>query len=375
MMSQQAINKLLTLAHDRSEHGRGNLVTELATLFERSDVILGVREQSLVNDIVDELISNAQITARQQLAEMLAPKTTTPRRLVLALASDRIEVARPILMHSPIFTDSDLMSLVATQGVEHSRAIALREEIGEALADALIVTGDLEVMQNVAENLGAKISPKTMTVLTNAARFAEKLCRPLLQRPEMTPESASKLYWWTSQDMRRFALQRFGVTVGQIDQTLEQTVDDLLARYENEKNNEQVMAYVADWLIERDLNTPKILVQVLRLGHFRLFNVLLARLIDLPVALTDVIVAEMGGRSLAAACRGTNMEKPQFVSIFLLSRAARRDEQVVHPRELNHALLAFDRLNPVVARQLLDTWRRDPSYLIDRAQGRPVAVQ
>ena len=370
MMSQQAVTRLLTLAHDRTEQGRGALVTELATLFDQAETSLSVREQTLVNEIVDGLISGAQVSMRQQLADRLAPSKTAPRKLLMTLANDRIEVARPILTQSLVLTDSDLVTLVVTQGIDHARAVALRAEIGEALVDALIVTGDLTVMQSIAENLGAKISPKAINALVGAARFAEQLCQPVLARPELNADTAAKLYWWVAPELRRLAVKRFGVAVGQADHALEQTVDDLLSRYEAEKNEDQIMTQVADWLEARDLNTAKTLVQVLRLGHFRLFGILLGRLTNLALDLIDMIVTEAGGRSLAVASRAIGVEKPQFVSLFLLSQGARGSAQIVHPRELNQALLAFDRLTPPVARQLLDNWRRDPSYLLNRALGK-----
>lgn len=368
MMPQEAINRLITLAHDNSESGRTLLVTELVNLFDHRDVDLNNREHGMLNDIVDELIHNAQLMVRQQLAEKLGPSPKLPRKLALTLAGDRIEVAQPVLSRSPVLTDSDLVTLVVSQGVDHARAIATRAMIGEALADALVVTGDIGVMQTLAENLGAKLSPKAVSAMVNAARFADTLCKPLLERKEMTTESAAQLYWWVAPEMRRLALQRFGVAVGQVEQSLEQTIDDLLNRYALDKNEDHVMLQVADWLLERGIKAPKNLVQILRLGHFRLFSIMLGRLINLPLELADLIVTEMGGRSLAVACRAMAMEKPQFVSLFLLSRGARAGEQIVHPRELNNALLAFDRLNPAVAQQLLDTWRRDPSYLFERAK-------
>jgi uncharacterized protein (DUF2336 family) len=368
MMPQQMVGRLLTLAHDSSENGRLQLVTELVDLFSRQDIAMEAREQYLVNEIVDALVANAQTNVRQQLAERVAPSATAPRKLILTLAHDDIAVARPVLRSSPILTDSDLISLIATQGLDHARTIAVRDSVSEALADALVVTGDIDVMLNLAENLGAKLSPKAMSAMVQAARFAEKLCQPLLERPDMSKENASQLYWWVAPELRRFALQRFGVEVGQIDHSLEQTVDDLLARYALDKNEDQVMVQVADWLMQRDIKSPKCLVQILRLGHFRLFSIMLGRVTGLSLELADIIVREMGGRSLAVACRALGLEKAQFVSVFLLSRGARADEQIVPPRELNNALLAFDRLNQPVAQQLIETWQRDPSYLLDRAR-------
>ena len=69
---------------------------------------------------------------------------------------------------------------------------------------------------------------------------------------------------------------------------------------------------------------------------------------------------------LAVLARSMNIYKSNFVSIFLLARGARTDEQIVHPRELSHAIAAFDRLMPGMAQTLLRTWRDDPSYVRQR---------
>jgi hypothetical protein len=126
------------------------------------------------------------------------------------------------------------------------------------------------------------------------------------------------------------------------------------------------MAQVADWLGQCDAITPRILPQVLRLGHFRLFNILLSRMTSLDLPIIDLVVEGAGGRALAVVCRSLEIDKAGFVSIFLLSRGSRPGEQIVHPRELSHALGAYDRLTVKLARDLLSSWQKDPSYLKQR---------
>jgi uncharacterized protein (DUF2336 family) len=368
MMPHQDVSKLFTLAHDGSEDGRAALVTALIQLFDRDDVAMSAHEQTLLNDIVGDLIAEADLAVRQKLAEELAPSQLLPRRLALSLASDRIEVARPILSRSPVLTDSDLVSLIHSLGTQYARAVAEREIINEAVVEALVVTGDIEIMQTVAENLGAKISPKAMAALVNAARFADTISQGLFARPDLPTEAAAQLYWWVAPALRRVALQRFGVAVTPSNTSLEQTVADLLKRYSLEKNNDTVMTHAADWLFERDLTDHKCLTQILRAGHYRLFSMMLSRMVELPLDLIHIIITEMGGRSLSVICRTLQMDKSQFVSIFLLSRGARGGEQVVQPRELNNALIAFDRVNPEIALQLIDSWRVDPSYLLKHSE-------
>ncbi len=54
----------------------------------------------------------------------------------------------------------------------------MRESISEAVADALVTTGNIKVMQLVAENLGAQLSRRAVNVLTETARFTLSLREP-----------------------------------------------------------------------------------------------------------------------------------------------------------------------------------------------------
>lgn len=359
---QERLPKMLALARERTDEARLDLAGMLSDALMDQSSKLSLREEELINELIDELMRTRSSAVRAKLVERFANGKIMPRRIAVGLATDKIEIARNVLMHSVTLTDEDLITVVEHQSSDHAQAIAKRERISSAVADVLVVTGDVKVMQLVAENLGATLSQKAIEVLTDAARFAMELREPILKRDEMTPDAAMRLYWWVSQDLRRYALKRFGISSGQINTALASTIDQLLSYYELEKQNDHAMGQVADWLAERQVLNAEVLPQVLRLGHFRLFNIVLARLIELPIELVDKIVAETGGRGLAVICRSLGIDKPQFVSIFLLARGARSGEQVVHPRELSQALMAYDRMNVNLAQDMLHTWKADPSY-------------
>jgi hypothetical protein len=329
---------------------------------------LSLREQELVNELIDQLILAAHLSpsVRGMLVEKFADKATMPRKIALSVATGPIDEAREVLTTSQTLTDGDLVSIVTTQSTDHAEAIAHRASINEAVADALVTTGDINVMQIVAENLGAHLTPKALTVLTDSARYTASLRDPVLKRPEMSAETAARLYWWVSQDLRRYTLKRFGLQAGQIDITLSKTVEDLLSYHELDKDNNKIMGEVADWLEEREVISVRLLPQILRLGYFRLFNILLSRLTKLDLPLIDSIVAETGGRTLAVVCRALGVDKAGFVSFFLLSRAARDGDHTVHPRELSFALSAFDKLSVNLAFDLLRTWQQNPGYLLSK---------
>ncbi|HEU0118330.1 MAG TPA: DUF2336 domain-containing protein, partial [Alphaproteobacteria bacterium] len=328
---QQQLPAMFALAHQRSEGARVELAGMLADALLIDDAQLSLREEELVNELIEQLLQSRTPAVRAQLVNKFAEASRMPRKMAVSLASDSIDIARKVLQTSRTLTDEDLITVVASQSRDHARAVAQRQEINEAVADALVTTGDVRVMQLVAENLGAKLSVRAVDVLADSARFTAELRRPVMERPEMTKEAASRLYWWVSQDLRRYALKRFNISAGQVDECLAKTVDQLLGYHDLEKNNDETMQQVAEWMHERQALSVRILPQVLRLGHFRLFNILLSRLTHLSLTLIDTIVSETGGRGLAVICRSLGIDKPGFVSIFLLSRGSRPGEQIVHP--------------------------------------------
>ena len=365
---QPQMATMLSLAQQRTDGSRLELAGMLADLYLNEQNDLTLREQELMNELIDQLVGsiNAAPSMRRVLMEKFADKVTMPRKIAMSLVNGSIDIASDILKQSKTLTDDDLITVIATQTTDHAAAIAERAEINEAVADALVVTGDVHVMQLVAENLGAHLSTRAVTTLSDSARFTAALREPIMKRPEMTKDAAARLYWWISQDLRRFAMKRFGLAAGQIEQSLARTIEELLGYHELDKANDKIMLQVANWLEERDVVSIRMLPQILRLGHFRLFNILLARLINLDLSLVDAVTTETGGRGLAVICRALGVNKASFVSMFLLSRGAREGEQVVHPRELSYALAAFDKLSINLAYDLLRSWQQNPGYLLNK---------
>ncbi len=350
---------LLALAHTPTEEARAQLASSLVDLFFAEDINLNAREETLVNELLQSLLGASSHTARQELARQFAGCLRLPHTTALSLAREPLDVARPLLINSEVLTDEDLIHLASEQGRDHAEAIAQRAAISEAVADALVVTGDLGVMQMVVENLGAHLSERAIDILVEASRLTATLHRPLLTRPEMTASKASLLYWWVSQDLRRYTLQKFGLSSGQLDETLRQSIDDLLRDHAVERQDDTAMAAVANWLEERRAITPRLLPQLLRLGYFRLFLIVLSRLSHLPMPIIESVVEEPGGRMLAALCRSMNLDKANFISLFLLARGARPDDHIVHPRELSQALVAWDRLRPSEAYDMVASWHEN----------------
>jgi len=84
--------------------------------------------------------------------------------------------------------------------------------------------------------------------------------------------------------------------------------------------------------------TARHLVQLLREGWIRLFEMLFARRCVLRAKLIRRFLYEPGGEALAVACRAVAIDKPVFASIFLLSRQAQPGDKQADPAELVRVL-------------------------------------
>jgi len=357
---------LLALAHDRSDSGRLLLVNKITDVFFSDSAALTKREEELVSELITDLLKDSNLLIRQALITEFTQAITAPREIALRITNGPIEIARPALAANENLLDDDLITLIDKKGSDHAGAIATRKQISEAVADALIATGDLGVMQIVAENMGAKLSSRALEALVSAARMASLLQKPILSRPELNPDCAIRLYWWVSQDLRRATLERFGFGPGKMDSALSKATEELLSALLLQKEDDSAMSHLADWLQERGALTTKLLPHLLRVGHYRLFNVALSRLSHLDLATIDLINSSAGGRMMVVLCRAIDIEKGSFVSIYLMSRGGRQDDQIVHPRELSQAIEAYDKLQPDMAKALLQRWREDPSDIYQR---------
>jgi hypothetical protein len=83
-------------------------------------------DERYYTELALRLTDAADLAARAALAERLASYPSAPHAVIERLARDKIEVAAPILEHSPCLTDSDLESIAAEHGGAHADLIAKR---------------------------------------------------------------------------------------------------------------------------------------------------------------------------------------------------------------------------------------------------------
>ncbi|MGE0748479.1 MAG: DUF2336 domain-containing protein [Rhodospirillales bacterium] len=365
------LQELLRIASDKSAASRTRLTEIVGDLFFDESTRVSDRERSLMVDILRKLIRDVEVQVRHALAERLAAAPEAPPALIRDLANDQIEVAYPILVNSGVLQDEDLIEVVRHRSLEHQLAVSMRSSLSESVADALVETGETDVIKTLLENQGARISERTMAYLVEESKRIDVYQAPLLRRDDLSAALARRMYWWVSAALRQHIVKRYKLDPTELDEHVQETIQTILGDNDLQDAPTRRSTELARRLKETRSITPQLLVQTLRQGEIALFIDLFAALTELGGKLVRRLIFEPGGEGLAIACKGVGIDKAEFASLFLLSRKARPGEKVVDPNELSTVLRLFDRVKPDTAAKVLRHWRLDPDYLeaLKRIQG------
>jgi uncharacterized protein (DUF2336 family) len=355
------VDELLALARDKSAPSRGELLEAIGDLFLGKHGVLSDRERELMTDILRRLIHEVEMSVRRDLAERLSTEPAAPRELVRVLANDAIEVAHPILLKSHVLHNPDLIEVIRHRTLEHQLAIAMRDNVSEEVSDALVGTGQSDVIAKLLENSSARISRTTMEYLVEQSKRIDRFQNPLVHRPDLGPDLAKKMYWWVSAAVRQHILENFDVDPAALDDSIETAVAKALEEAENYDPGKTKPFELADRLAETKSISAQLLIQVLRQGEVNLFEALFVKMTQIRLQLARRLLLEEEGEGLAVACKAVGIPRPDFATIFILTRKARGGG--VNEAELSRVLQFYTDLEPTAAETVVQRWRRNPSYL------------
>jgi len=354
-------NHLLELAREKSARSKTELAAVVDSLFENQGSVLSDREKSLMFNIIQNLVHEVEVSVRTKLSENLAKDGDIPRELAKTLASDDLQVAYPILTQSKVLMDEDLVEIIRLRTEEYHLAIALRDDIGESVSDALVETENVGVITQLLKNDNAQISQATMDYLVEQSKRVDTFQEPLLHRSDLTEDLAKKMFMWVSVALRHHVVDRYHIDAVTVDRLLEQAAKDGYEATLAEKS--EPATELVKSLRERGMITPEMLVQTLADGEIPLFLAILSDLNKLNDVLIRRIVFEKGGEGIAIACRSIGLSEFDFATIFRKSRRVAPGRPDATRGEVNEILSLYRSIDKEEADKVVDMWRRDRDYL------------
>lgn len=354
--------QLLRLAQDRSVHARRALVNTITDVFADRSSGMSEHEHALMNEILAKLVREFEMNVRRELAERLAARKSAPHDLIVVLANDEIEVARPILRRSTLLQTPELIEIIKNRTQEHQLSIAMRRSVSEIVSDALVETGNSDVITTLLQNDSAQITDATLSYLVDQAQRVDSYQEPLVRRRDLPIPLARKMYRWVSAALRSHILENFDIDPFELDDELEQ-----LSGASGDEQDSEVGTRSAHDLAERlhagDQITPELLIQCLRRGEIVLFEAMFEQISGLTSPRLQRVLYEPSGKDLAIAARALEIGRSHFSLLFLLTRKRRSGESASDPRAVARAMSSFDQIAPEGARQVLRHWQRSTDYL------------
>ncbi len=354
-------NALMAIAEDRTSQSRGELFGQISTLLVDTHMATSDRERALMVDIIDRLFHDVEMQVRQELSARLSKQNNAPKELITMLANDTIEVAMPILVESDLLRDEELLEIIKHRTQEHQMAIAMRQKVSEVISDALVEAGHEDVVKTLLENPSAQISQATLEYLVEQSERVDLYQNPLLNRADLQPQLAKKMYTFVSETLKKKIVEEFKIDPATIESDLQDSVESIFSAEETD-GYARTMELVEAISKSKEL-TPSLLAKTLGDGEIPLFVGLFSKMTEMPLKAAKKILFDSDGEVFALACKAMGFETHQFSDIYKLVRITRSGSRDVRITEMSHLLSYFEQLKRTTAQNILRSWQRDPGYL------------
>src|SRR5271168_2573695 len=137
---------------------------------ERAEATRSLARAWLVSDLTADdraaaagallmLLDDPSPLVRQAMAEVFARSLEAPGAIVQALSLDQPSVALPVLEHSPLLIDADLVDIIATGNCVMQCAIARRVNLPASVCAAIAEVGSASAALELIENPNAELAP------------------------------------------------------------------------------------------------------------------------------------------------------------------------------------------------------------------------
>ncbi len=309
--------ELLDLARNPSPDARQRLLLGVIALCDASPPAGEL--SPVLGEIFLSLAKQAERDVRRALAERLADADWAPQALVNVLALDEIEIARPVLLSSPVLQDDDLLRVLIEASLEHQIAVARRPRLSGRVADAVIDRGEPAVLTALATNRTAEVSVEGLRRLVEHSRRVAALRGPLTRHPRLTQALAHEMYHWLGAALRQSIAARFEVDEQRLGAAVYDAVHGVLrsasADTTETPEREEMERRLAAKLHAAGQLRPGVVVRAAREKRMSLFVHGLSMLGSFSAAQVRAALAAGSPEALYYACAAVGIDRAVFPSL------------------------------------------------------------
>lgn len=286
------------LMKDRSSTVRANTASKIAA--DYAGGALTPQERQTAEEIFRIMARDLEARVREALSIQLKDCPDLAHDVARALADDVDSVALPIIRHSAVLTDEDLIEIVQRHGPAKRKAVAERDTVSMPVADALVDTLDKDAVATLAANPGADISETAMEKALDAFGEDEAITSPLALRAALSVRVAERLVSMISDQMRERLLANRKISDTLAAELIEHTREHATLGLLGSGHSEQDVEDLVNTLHANKRLTNSIVMRALFTGNMAFFEIAMARLAGIPVINASKLIHDEGHLGLRA---------------------------------------------------------------------------
>ncbi len=259
------------------------------------------------------LLDDASPLVRQAMAEVFARSADAPAAIVQALALDQPSVALPILEHSPLLVDADLVDIIATGNCEMQCAIARRVNLPASVCAAIAEVGTPAAALELIENAYAELAPFSWDRIVERHGHLAAIRESMLVLEDLPAATRLALVAKLSDTLAQFVVARNWLSADRAGRIVSEARDRSTVNVAARSRGDDMLGLVRHLRATGQL-TAGLVLRALLSGNLELFGSALAELSGLSQARVSALLHDRGGASLNALLTRAGLPESTFAA-------------------------------------------------------------
>src|SRR5476651_1957740 len=256
-------------------------------------------------------LDDASPLVRQAMAEVFARSAEAPAAIVQALSLDQPSVALPVLEHSPLLIDADLVDIIATGNCAMQCAIARRINLPASVCAAIAEVGSAAAALELIENAYAELAPFSWDRIVERHGHLAAIRESMLVLEDLPAATRVALVAKLSDTLAQFVVARNWLSADRAERVTIEARDRSTVNIAAASRGDDMRGLVRHLRATGQL-TAGLILRALLSGNLELFDSSLAELSGLPRARVCALLHDRGGASLNALLASAGLPESTF---------------------------------------------------------------
>jgi uncharacterized protein (DUF2336 family) len=291
---------------------------------ERAEATRALARAWLISDLSEDdraaaegallmLLDDPSPLVRQTMAQVFARSAEAPAAIVQALSLDQPSIALPVLEHSPLLIDADLVDIVATGNSETQCAIARRLHLPVSVSAAIAEVGSAAAALELIENAHAELPPFSWDRIVERHGHLAAIRESMLVLEGLPAATRAALVAKLSDTLTQFVVARNWLSADRAGRIAKEARERSTVNIAARSYGEDMHGLVAHLRATGQL-TAGLILRALLSGNLELFDASLAELSGLPLARVSALLHDRGGASLLALLVRAGLPESTFAA-------------------------------------------------------------